>query len=99
MFVESSCGSEREARRPCASTPRPIAFLELITTAALALSTAIAVTAVSIGIARANVAGAVASGDSTPFAVVRFIGLLLSAMGGLTAVLATGPCTSESDPS
>ena len=97
MWNRAAAASVRRAG--LAPTPRPIAFLELITTAALALSTAIAVTAVSIGIARANVAGAVASGDSTPFAVVLFIGLLLSAMGGLTAVLATGPCTSESNPS
>jgi hypothetical protein len=69
----------------------------LITTAALALSTAVAVTAVSIGIARADVVGAMANGDSTPFAVALFIGLLLSAMGGLTAVLVASPGANESN--
>src|SRR5438093_11633382 len=78
---------------------RSIVFVELITTAALALSTAIAVTAVSIGIARADVVGAVANGDSTPFAVALLIGLLLSAMGGLTALLAASPCASEGNRS
>jgi hypothetical protein len=68
-----------------------VACVELITTAALALSTAVAVTAVSIGIARADVIGTVAKGDSAPFAIALFIGLLLSAMGGLTALLATEP--------
>jgi hypothetical protein len=68
-----------------------VACIELITTAALALSTAVAVTAVSIGIARADVIGSVAKGDSAPFAIALFIGLLLSAMGGLTALLATEP--------
>jgi hypothetical protein len=99
MFMESTSGIEREARRTCASTRRSVVFVELITTAALALSTAIAVTAVSIGIARADVVGAVANGDSTPFAVALLIGLLLSAMGGLTAILAASPCANGDDPS
>src|SRR6059058_1647195 len=98
MFTESTSGIEREARRTCASTRRSVVFVELITTAALALSTAIAVTAVSIGIARADVVGAVANGDSTPFAVALFIGLLLSAMGGLTAMLVADPCANGSNP-
>jgi hypothetical protein len=78
---------------PQASAPkhRSIAFVELITTAALALSTAVAVTAVSIGIARADEAGAVATGDGTAFAVALLIGLLLSGMGGLTAIMAADP--------
>jgi hypothetical protein len=78
-----------EARR--ASAPRHIACVELVTTAALALSTAVAITAVSIGIARADVLGTVANGDSAPFAIALFIGLLLSAMGGLTAIMAADP--------
>jgi len=97
---------EQEARRVCAAkeftpkdfTPkdfapkdRNVACVELITTAALALSTAVAVTAVSIGIARADVIGTVAKGDSAPFAIALFIGSLFSAMGGLTALLATDP--------
>jgi hypothetical protein len=65
------------------STRRPV--VELIATATLALSTVIAVTAVSIGIARADVPGT--ESDST-LAVALLIGLLLSGMGGLTAVMA-----------
>jgi hypothetical protein len=72
-----------------ASGQRPIAFVELITTAGLALSTAVAVTAVSIGIARADVVGAVGRGDNAPLAIAVFIGLLLSGMGGLTALMAS----------
>jgi hypothetical protein len=83
--------ADTEQAHPPAQRQRPIAFVELITTAALALSTAVAVTAVSIGIARADVIGTVAKGDSAPFAIALFIGLLLSAMGGLTALLATEP--------
>jgi hypothetical protein len=87
----------QEARRACAAKEftqpkhKNVACVELITTAALALSTAVAVTAVSIGIARADVIGTVAKGDSAPFAIALFIGLLLSAMGGLTVLVATEP--------
>jgi hypothetical protein len=84
--------AENEQRRisaPEHCAPRHVAFVELITTAGLAVSTAVAVTAVSIGIARADVLGAVAKGDSAPFAIALFIGLLFAAMGGLTAAVAT----------
>jgi F0F1-type ATP synthase membrane subunit a len=74
---------------PSAAKHRPVASVELITTAALALSTVVAVTAVSIGIARADVVGSVAKGASAPFAIAVFIGLLLSGMGGLTALMAS----------
>jgi hypothetical protein len=90
MPNELTAGIEQEARAASARKRRSIVCVELITTAALALSTAVAVTAVSIGIARADVVGAVAKGDGAPFAVALLIGLLLAAMGGLTAVVA-GP--------
>jgi hypothetical protein len=51
--------------------------------AALALSTAVAATAVSIGIARADVLGSVANGGSTPVAVT--LGILLLAVTGALA--------------
>jgi hypothetical protein len=75
--------------RPSAAKHRSITFVELITTAALALSTAVAVTAVSIGIARADVAGSVGNGDGAPLAIAVFVGLLLSGMGALTALMAS----------
>jgi hypothetical protein len=83
-------GVEREASQATAPKHRSIAFVELVTTAALALSTAVAVTAVSIGIARADVVGSVAKGNGAPFAVALLIALLLSAAGALTASMA-GP--------
>ena len=89
-------GIERTPRQVCAPKHRTIAFVELITTAALALSTAIAVTAVSIGMARADVLGAVTSGDRTAFAIALFFGLLLSAMGALTAIMAGAPQSASS---
>ena len=81
-------GTEHQPRQDSAPKRRSVAFVELITTAALALSTAVAITAVSIGMARADVAGVVAKGDSTPFAVALFISLLLFGMGSVTAILA-----------
>lgn len=80
-------GAKSGHERPTAPKHRSIAFVELITTAALALSTAVAVTAVSIGIARADVGGTVANSDSAPLAIAVFLGLLLSGMGGLTAMM------------
>ena len=80
-----------EVRQPSAPKRRSIAVVELLTTAALALSTAVALTAVSIGIARADVLGVVTHGDATPFAIALSFVLLLSAMGVLTAIIALGP--------
>ena len=91
LSLHSRVQIEPEARRTAAPKQRSMAFVELITTAGLALSTAVAITAVSIGIARADVLGATTSGDHAPFAIALFIGLLLSAMGGLTALVATEP--------
>ena len=79
----NGCASPQSAAKH-----RSTLFVELITTAALALSTAVAVTAVSIGMARADVLGSVAKGDSAPLAIAIFIGLLFSGMGGLTALMA-----------
>jgi hypothetical protein len=82
---------EREAPEAAAPKHRSIACVQLITTAALALSTAVAVTAVSIGIARADVLGEAAKADGAPFAIALFIGLLFTGMGALTAVMAPVP--------
>ncbi len=84
-------GIEQEHRLSCAAGHRSIAFVELITTAALALSTAVAVTAVSIGIARAEVVGTVTTGDSASLAIALIVGLLLSAVSAVSAIVAVGP--------
>jgi hypothetical protein len=86
---------ERAAPRCCAldraqSPERPVASVELITTVALALSTMVAATAVSIGIARAEVFALRADGDSSSLAIGLMIGMLLFGMGGLTALMADG---------
>jgi len=77
-----------EEANPEAPKSRPVALVELIATLALALSTLIAATAVSIGIARAEVFGASTDVAGAPLAIGLFVGLLLAGMGGLTAIMA-----------
>jgi hypothetical protein len=69
---------------------RPAAKVELIATVALALSTVVAVTAVSIGIARADAYVGVVT-NAASLATALLIALLLVVMGGLTAIVAGDP--------
>jgi hypothetical protein len=82
--------SEHQITDAPAPKLRPAVPVGLITTAALALSTLIAATAVSIGIAHADIAGAdlslLAGSDSAPFALAWLIGLLLAGTCGLAAL-------------
>jgi len=48
----------------------------------------IAVTAVSIGMARAQAFADIGRHDRTPFAVALFFGAVMAGMGGLTAMVA-----------
>ncbi|HYC17178.1 MAG TPA: hypothetical protein VEC94_08230 [Pseudolabrys sp.] len=63
---------------------RSAALAELVASLALALSTLVAATAVSIGIARADVASNVIDNESGLFAIALVLGLLFIGMGGLT---------------
>ena len=80
-------GTAHEAQSPpmATSSSRPV---ELFATVALALSTIVAITAVSIGIARAGALVGRADTDAAPLAIALFMGLLFAAMGGLTAIMA-----------
>jgi glycerol uptake facilitator-like aquaporin len=84
-LVQSHALAATESRK------RPVAWVEWIATVSLALSTVVAATAVSIGIARADVFGLRSDGDAAPLAIALLIGLLLLAMGGLTAFMASSP--------
>jgi hypothetical protein len=66
---------------------RTVALAELVTIVGLALSTIVAATVVSVGIARANVAGNVIDNESSLFAVALVLGLIFIAIGGLTLTL------------
>ena len=65
---------------------RAVGFAELLTIVGLALSTIVAATVVSVGIARANVAGNVIDNDGSVFAMALLLGLGFIAVGGLTAL-------------
>ena len=73
---------EAEARH------QPAAMVGLIATAALALSTIVAVTAVSIGIARADTFAMAMNADQVSLAITLLVTSLLTAMGGLTVAVA-----------
>lgn len=63
---------------------RRVAVAALIASAALAFATVVVATVVSVGIARANVAGNVIDNEGGLFAVALLLGLLFIGMGGLT---------------
>ena len=63
---------------------RTVALAALIATAALAFSTIVVATVVSVGIARANVVDNVIDNEGSLFAVALLLGLLFIGMGGLT---------------
>jgi hypothetical protein len=66
---------------------RTVALAELVTILGLALSTIVAATVVSVGIARANVVGNVIDNEGSLFAVALVLGLIFIAIGGLTLTL------------
>ena len=66
---------------------RTVALAELVAIVGLALSTIVAATVVSVGIARANVVGNVIDNEGSLFAVALLLGLIFIAMGGLTLTL------------
>jgi hypothetical protein len=70
------------------SVKQRVAAIELMAMVGLVVSLVVAVTAVSIGIARAETLKAVAHGDNGPFAAAVFLGLVMAGMGGLTALMA-----------
>jgi hypothetical protein len=73
-FKTSTPGTER----------RGLALAELVAVAGLTLSTIVAVTAVSVGIAHADVAGNVIDNEAGLFTIALLLGLGFIAMGGVT---------------
>ena len=59
----------------------------LVTTVVLVVSLAIAAAVVSIGMARADTLGAISQSSSGQWALAVFMGLVIAAMGGLTAMM------------
>ena len=63
---------------------RTVALATLIATAALAISTIVAATVVSVGIARASVADGVLDHEGSLFAAALLLGLIFIGIGGFT---------------
>jgi hypothetical protein len=81
--VEST-GFTPPSGRTLGTERRTVAFAELIAIVGLALSTIVAATVVSVGIARADVASDVVGHEGSVFGVALMLGLIFLAMGGLT---------------
>ncbi|HEY6023262.1 MAG TPA: hypothetical protein VIV34_03690 [Pseudolabrys sp.] len=79
-----SAGFMPPSQRVLGRERRTVAIAELVASLALALSTLIAATVVSVGIARADVVGNVIDNESGLFAIALLLGLLFIGMGGLT---------------
>jgi len=79
-----SAGFMPPAHRVLGSERRTMAIAELLASIALALSTLVAATVVSVGIARADVVGNVIDNEGGLFAIALLLGLLFIGMGGLT---------------
>ncbi len=65
---------------------RSVALAQLMAIVGLALSTIVAATVVSIGIARANVAGNVIDNEGSLFTIALLLGLIFIAIGGFSAL-------------
>ncbi len=69
--------------RPLGRERRTATIAELVATVALALSTLVAATAVTMGIARANAIGMIPGHDSGLFGTAVLLGLVFIVMGGI----------------
>jgi len=85
-----SPGFKAPSGRPLGNERRSIALAELLTSIGLALSTIVAATVVSVGLARADVAGNVIDNEGGLFAVALLLGLIFICMGGLTVFTLPG---------
>lgn len=75
-------GFHTPAARKVGRERRTVAFAELAATVALALSTVVVATVLSVGIVRANVVEGVIGNESSLFAIALLLGLLFVGIGG-----------------
>jgi len=83
-------GFNPRADRKLGRERRNATFAQLVATVGLALSTIIAVTAVSVGIARARAVGDVLDNESGVFVLALVIGVAFLLMGGFTLLSLPG---------
>ena len=65
---------------------RTVAFAELVTGIALALSTVVVATVLSVGIARANVAEGIIGHEGSLFGVALLLGLIFIGLSGISSL-------------
>jgi hypothetical protein len=81
-----SAGFIPPANRSLGSEHRTAAVAELVASVGLALSTLIAATVISVGIARADVAGSVIDNEGGLFVIALLLGLFFIGMGSVTII-------------
>jgi len=81
-FARPSAGDKPTSHR--------VAVLQLVASLALAVSTLVAATVVSIGYARADTLHTIMDASGGRLGVALLLGLLFAGMGGLTALMARG---------
>jgi hypothetical protein len=83
-FPTNGFGAPR--RRKLGHERRTVAIAELIATVVLGLGTIVAATAVTVGLAHADVVEGVVGHEGSLFAVALVLGLLFIGIGGLTVL-------------
>jgi hypothetical protein len=71
MFKQPEIGCRQPTFDAPKSELKPVALVQLIATATLALSTLIVATAVSVGLARVEFAPTMTAADAAPFAITH----------------------------
>lgn len=79
-------GFAAPAHRALGRERRNATLAELVAIVGLTLSTIVAATVVSVGIARADVAGDVVGHEGSVFGVALLLGVIFLVMGGLTVI-------------
>lgn len=93
-----SPGFSPRGHRKLGRERRAATFAELVATVGLVLSTIVAATVVSVGIARAEVATTIIDNETGLFAIALIVGLAFAAMGGITLVHLPGDKTHRQHP-
>jgi hypothetical protein len=79
-------GFHAPADRTLGCERRTVAFAELVAGTALALSTMVVATVLSVGAARANVADRVIGHEGSLFGIALLLGLIFIGLGGISAL-------------
>jgi len=84
--TNKSAGFMPPANRMLGGEHRTVVLAELVASLGLALSTLVAATVVSIGLAHADVVGNVIDNEGGLFVIALVLGLMFIGMGGLTVL-------------